>query len=129
MKKTGTTNSTPSLSSRIGCTSSFETDTFLTFTIEIHTNNLTHHQKYTKKQEIVYQLIRYLHEEKGMGYRKISDWLNRSGISTNRGKKWFNNSVHSVLKRKKQREDRITHQRLKDYPIKISKFRIETGTN
>ena len=129
MKKTGTTNSTPLLSSRIGCTSSFETDTFLTFTIEIHTNNLTHHQKYTKKQEIVYQLIRYLHEEKGMGYRKISDWLNRSGISTNRGKKWFNNSVHSVLKRKKQREDRIINQRLKDYPIKISKFRIETGTN
>ena len=74
-------------------------------------------------------MIRYLHEEKGMGYRKISDWLNRSGISTNRGKKWFNNSVHSVLKRKKQREDRITNQRLKDYPIKISKFRIETGTN
>ncbi len=78
---------------------------------------------------MVYQLIRYLHEEKGMGYRKISYWLNRSWIKTNRGCKWFNNSVYSVLKRKKQREDRITHQRLKDFPIKISKFRIETSTH
>ena len=115
--------------SRIVCTSSLETNTYLTFSVVIHTNNLTTHKEYTKKQEMVYQLIRYLHEEKGMGYRKISYWLNRSGIKTNRGCKWFNNSVYSVLKRKKQREDRITNQRLKDFPIKISKFRIETSTH
>jgi len=28
----------------------------------------------------------------GLGYRKISQWLNQSGIKTHRGKKWFNSS-------------------------------------
>ena len=38
-----------------------------------------------------------------MGYRKISYKLNEWGIKTVRGKKWFNSSVHSVLKRRNQR--------------------------
>ena len=41
-----------------------------------------------------------LNDEEGLGYRKISHWLNKSGIKTHRGKKWFNSSVISVLKRK-----------------------------
>lgn len=129
MKKTGTTNSTPPLSSRIGCTCSLETDTFLTFTVEIHSNNLTHLKKYTKKQEILYSLIKYLHDEKGLGYRNISYKLNSWNITTIRGNKWFPQSVHSVLKRKNQRESRISNQRNKHFDIKVSKFRIETSTH
>ena len=57
-----------------------------------------------KRQQIIYILIKHLHDEEGFGYRKISQWLNKSRIKTRRGKKWFNSSVISVLKKKHERE-------------------------
>ena len=65
----------------------------LEITITIQSNDLTYHQPYTKKQQVVYELIRMLHEDKGLGYKKISKKLNSWGIKTHRGKKWFNTSV------------------------------------
>jgi hypothetical protein len=53
--------------------------------------------EYTKRQQIIYVLIKYLHDEEGFGYTKISQWLNQSGIKTLRGKKWLSSSVISVL--------------------------------
>ena len=114
--------------SRIVRNSFYSTTTFLTFTVEIHTNNLTTHQRYTKKQQIIYQLIKYLHDIEGLGYRKISRKLNSWGIPTPRGKTWYNNSVFSVLKRKHQRDIRIEEVREKEYPVKISKFSLKTIT-
>ena len=35
---------------------------------------------------------------------------------TSRGKKWFNISVHSVLKRKKQRNERVEQVRNQQFP-------------
>ena len=128
MKKTGTTNSTRLQLSRIVSNSFYSTTTFLTFTVEIHSNNLTHHQKYSKKQQMIYQLIMYLHDVEGLGYRKISQKLNSWGIPTHRGKEWFNTSVFSVLKRKHQRDMRIEEVRDKEYPVKISKFWLKTIT-
>ena len=75
---------------------------------------------------MVYLLIKYLHEEEGLGYRKISQKLNSWGIKTHRGKEWFNTSVFSVLKRKHQRDKRVEEVREKEYPIRISKFTLET---
>ena len=51
--------------------------------------------------------------EKGMSWRRISSWLNRSGIKTHRGKTWSEtgSSVHSVKKRMRQREERIKNIR------------------
>jgi hypothetical protein len=48
-------------------------------------SKLSYHQKYSKKQEIVYQLIKYLHENEELGYRKISQKLNSWGVKTQRG--------------------------------------------
>ena len=73
---------------------------------------------------MVYLLIKYLHEEEGLGYRKISQKLNSWGIKTQRGKEWVNTSVFSVLKRKKQRKDRIFNQRSEYFPIEISKMSV-----
>ena len=116
----------PLLSSRIVSNSFYSTTTFLTFTVEIQSNNLTHHQKYSKKQQITYQLIKYLHDVEGLGYRKISQKMNQWGIPTHRGKTWFNTSVFSVLKRKHQRDVRVESVREKEYPVRISKFTLET---
>ena len=60
-----------------------------------------------------------MHKE-GMGYRRISDFLNRSGIKTIRGRKWSitGSSAHSVLKKKRLREERLTNRKEKfDYEI------------
>ena len=97
---------------------------YLEFEIELESNNLTFEREYSKRQIMVYQLIKYLHEEKGLGYRKISNKLNSWGISTPRGKKWFNTSVHSVLKRRNQRNSRIKNQRKKQYPVEVGKFKL-----
>ena len=66
-----------------------------------------------------------LHEDKGLGYRKISKKLNSWGIKTQRGKKWFPQSVYSVLKRKHQRDVRVEEVRGKEYPLQISQMKIE----
>ena len=64
----------------------------LEFSIEFQSNNLIYHKEYTKRQQIIYVLIKHLYDKEGFSYRKISKWLNKSGMKTHRGKKWFNSS-------------------------------------
>ena len=100
---------------------------YLCFTIHHRTNDLViRNDRVTKKQIITHQLISYLHYEKNWSYRKITKWLNRSGIKTHTGKFWgeTGNSVYSVLKRFKEREDRINLQN-KKYDTKITNFQIK----
>ena len=54
----------------------------------------------------MFNLIKSLHNS-GLGYRKISHYLNERGIPTYKGKKWGSNNVYSVLKRHQQREKRL----------------------
>ena len=66
----------------------FETITpYLEFSIEFQSNKLIYQKEYTKRQQIIYVLIKYLHDKEGFSYRNISKWLNKSGIKTHRGKK------------------------------------------
>ena len=75
-----------------------------------------------KQEEL---LKAYFDKEEGIGYRKISYKLNSWGIKTPRGKKWFNTSVHSVLKRKHQRDLRVEEQRNEKFSIKIGRFKTK----
>jgi hypothetical protein len=100
----------------------------LEFSIEFQSNNLIYHKEYTKRQQIIYVLIKHLHDIEGWGYRKISQWLNQSGIKTHRGKKWFNSSVISVLKRKHEYDLRIEQIRNQHFPTKISKMELKYYT-
>ena len=60
-----------------------------------------------------------------MGYRKIANYLNEYGIKTQRGKSFSNSSVHSVLKRYRQRVERIETVREEEFEKEILNFRIE----
>ena len=91
--------------------------------MEFQSNQLIHQKEYTK-QQIIYVLIKYLHDKEGWGYQKISKWLNQSAIKTHRGKKWFNSSVSSVLKRKHERDVLFDEIRNQHFPTKISKFEV-----
>jgi hypothetical protein len=97
------------------------------FTLLHQANNLSKLQPLSKKQILIYKLISYMHIERGMSYRKISAWLNRMGIKTHRDKKWgeSGNSVYSVLKRMKEREDRIKNVRGEKFKSQIEDFKIQ----
>ena len=96
----------------------------LEFSIEFQSNKLIYHKEYTKRQQIIYVLIQHLHDIEGWGYRKISQWLNQSGIKTHRGNNWFSSSVISILKRKHERDVMNEQVRNQHSPTKISKFEV-----
>ena len=96
----------------------------LEFTMEFQSNKLIYQKEYTKRQQIIYLLIHHLHEREGWGYRKISNWLNKSSILTHTGKKWFSSSVISVLKRKHERDLMNEQIRNQHFPSKVSKFEV-----
>ena len=96
----------------------------LEFTMGFQSNKLIYQKEYTKRQQVIYVLIQHLHDREGWGYRKISQWLNQSGIKTLRGKNWFSSSVISVLKRKHERDVRNEQIRNQHFPSKISRFEV-----
>ena len=61
-----------------------------------------------------------------MSYRKISKHLNEKGILTTEGKKWGDsgNYVYSVLKRYREREERLGLRNKKYEPVR-SKMWLE----
>mgnify|MGYP001209019599 CR=1 FL=1 len=57
-----------------------------------------------------------------LSLKNIADKLNRLGIKTHRGKSFSSGSIHSILKRKKERDKWIKEVRNKKFPIKILNF-------
>ena len=97
---------------------------YLCFNITIRTNKLVHIKTYTSKQQKTFRLIKNLHN-KGLGYRKISHYLNEKNILTERGNSWGSNYVYSVLKRYKERQNRIRNIINKKYEPEISNLWLE----
>ncbi|MGY8985776.1 MAG: recombinase family protein [Sphingomonadales bacterium] len=82
--------------------------TYVCFTVKHRTNSLVYYQnnKYSEEQEQTHNLIKSLHDS-GLGYRKISQILNKKNIKTSKGNTWKNTQVHSVLKRYRDRQERL----------------------
>ena len=59
-----------------------------------------------------------------MSLKSIADKLNALGIKTHRGKSFSSGSIHSILKRKKERDKWIEEVRNKEYPIQIQNFEL-----
>ena len=83
---------------------------YLTFSISKRYNNLTKDlSQWTFKQEEIHSLIKSL-QDKGMGYRKISHYLNSKKIKTKRNTTWTNSKVYSYLKRYKEMTERQNYR-------------------
>ena len=82
--------------------------TYICFTVKHRTNTLVHYHndKYSEEQEQTHNLIKSLHDS-GLGYRKISKILNEKNIKTSKGNTWKNTQVYSVLKRYRERQERL----------------------
>ena len=106
----------------------------LDFNVSFQDNSLVYdddkEKELNQRQIILHSLIFYMYEERGMSYRKISKWLNRSGIKTHQGNTWgeTGNSVYSVLKRMKEREERLNDMKYKT-KSEIKNFEIQSGNN
>ena len=78
------------------------------FDLIIRTSKLTKTSHYNTYQYKLYRLIKFLKEERGIGYRRISHILTERGyrsIRTNSILK--NNYIYSIYKKGKIRENRI----------------------
>ena len=81
---------------------------FLCFKVHARTNKLVYSQtnKYKQSQQELHDYIKSLHVY-GMSYRRITKFLNKKGIKRHTGKERgeTGNSVYSVLKKYRQREE------------------------
>ena len=94
----------------------------LTFNIIFQRNDLVYLRPYSERQEKLHRIIEKLQEYRHMSLKSIADKLNTLGIKTHRGKSFSSGSIHSILKRKKERDTWIEEVRNKEFPIKIINF-------
>ena len=78
------------------------------FDLIIRTSKLTKTSHYNTYQYKLYRLIKFLKEERGIGYRRISHILTEKGYRSVRTNSILkNNYIHSIYKNGKIREQRI----------------------
>ena len=94
------------------------TDLFLTFVLSVRVSHLWV-APYTQYQQFLFDTITGF-REKGWNYQQIADWFNSNDYKTPRGKKFFNSSAQSIVKKKSLRDARLN----KTYPPKLSNFDI-----
>ena len=86
-------------------------DIILKFKLNIISSNLSKTTHYNSYQHKLYRLIKFLKEERGIGYRRISHILTEKGYRSVRTKSILkNNFIHSIYKNGKIREDRINRE-------------------
>ena len=61
---------------------------------------------YSEYQQFLATTIQDLRDE-GLGYRKIVQWLREKEYKTSRGKRFYGNHVYSILKRKREKDQRL----------------------
>ena len=81
----------------------------LSFTLLIQSSSLSNIHHYNYDQKKLFRLIKFLKEERGIGYRRISHILYDKGFRTIRSNKpILNNYVYSIYKKGKIREERLS---------------------
>ena len=67
--------------------------------------------QYSEYQFFLYETITE-QREKGKTFDQIAEWLNKKGYLSVRGKKFKGNHVHSIVKRKRLKDENLE----RDYP-------------
>ena len=70
--------------------------------------------RYSEYQQFLYDTISELHNE-GLNFQQIADWLNENDYTTLRGKTFRNNDVHSIVKKKRIRDEILNQQIEREY--------------
>ena len=80
--------------------------TFLNVEVQVKSQLLYNQQTYSEYQEYLYDTCIEL-QRSGLGYRKISQTLNRMNLLSVRGKELKNSHVYSIIKKGTIRKNRI----------------------
>ena len=80
---------------------------------------------YSERQEKLHRIIEKLQEYSHISLKSIADKLNVLGIKTHRGNTFSSGSIHSILKRKKERDKWIEEVRNKEFSLKIKNFKLD----
>ena len=81
------------------------------FDVSLKSSKLTKTYHYNSQQQRLYDVVKELHEIKGFGYRRISDFLINEGFRTIQSNKpILPNYVYSIYKKGKIRENRINRE-------------------
>jgi len=94
-------------------------DSFFCFTITYRTPTLSGNY-YTEYQYYLYETITEL-RDKGMTFNQIADHLSKKKILSTRGKKFRGAHVHSIIKRKRMRDEKLE----REYPEVRSDFYLD----
>ena len=97
----------------------FPADTFFCFTITIR-RPILQMPIYTEYQYFLYETISKL-RKKGMTFNQIADHLNKKKILSVRGKKFRGGHIHSIMKRKRVRDEKLE----REYPEVRSDFYLD----
>ena len=95
-------------------------DAFFCFTTTIR-RPILQSPHYTEYQYFLYETISKL-REKGMTFNQIADHLNKKKILSARGKKFRGGHVHSIIKRKRLRDEKLRgryHETRSDFYLDI----------
>ena len=92
---------------------------FISFTIRINASHLNK-IRYSTYQKELWEIIKEKHKF-GLGYRRISRWLNKHGYKTPRGHEFKYTHVFSILKKKRIADERME----KRFEPTIENLRLE----
>ena len=95
------------------------TDIFFCFTMTIRRPSLNV-PLYSKYQFFLYETITE-QREKGKTFDQIAEWLNKKGYLSVRGKKFKGNHVHSIVKKKRLKDEKLE----REYPEVRSYFYLD----
>ena len=104
---------------RCGYAVDYPVDAFFCFTITIR-HPILQMPHYTEYQYFLYETISKL-REKGMTFNQIADHLNKKKILSVRGKKFRGGHIHSLMKRKRVRDEKLKEK----YPEVRSDFYLD----
>ena len=76
--------------------------------------------RYTSYQFFLYEIITE-QRDKGKTFDQIAKWLNKKGYLSVRGKKFKGNHVHSIVKKKRLKDEKLESK----YPEVWSDFSLE----
>ncbi len=76
--------------------------------------------QYSQYQFFLYETI-IEQREKGQTFDQVAEWLNKKGYLSVRGKKFKSNHVHSIVKKKRLKDEKLE----REYPEVWSDFSLE----
>ena len=84
---------------------------FISFNLVVTSANLCYSNYYSSYQFKLYRLIKFLKENRGVGYRRISHIMTQKGYRSSRTNSILkNNYIHSIYYKGKIRENRINRE-------------------